>query len=172
MTPIRPLARPFAIAAALLLLTGCVVHSGRGPAAGGPPTDPGAPSAPATTTGRVPIPPPPPPTPRPLMTQPEAEQIALRMAADRAYQNPHFHQVQWKQGHYEWKIDLRGDVDGREAKLQMRIDARDGRIVELKDKRGGKPEHAGKKDKDGKHGKGHEKHGDGDDGGDDDHDDD
>lgn len=155
--------RSIVFAAVLFLQTGCVVHAGQGPSTGGP--------GPDTTTGRVPIPPPAPPAPRPLMTQPEAEQIALRMAAERAYQNPRFHQVQWKGGHSEWKIDLRGDVDGREAKLQMRLDARDGRVVELKDKRGGKPEHAGKdgdkghgKDK----GKGHEKHGDDDDDGRDD----
>ena len=134
------LQRHLVIAASLLLLSGCTL--GIRPAGSAPPP-------------HHPAPPPPPAQPR-LLTQGEAEHIALKMAAERGYQNPRFHQVKWQDEHLQWKIDLRGGVDGREAKLQMRIDARDGRVVDLKDKRHGKPDkdekHEGKK-----HGKGHDK---------------
>lgn len=139
------LQRHLVIAASVLLLSGCTV--GIGPAGGGPP--PGHPV--------------PPPAQPHLLTQAEAEHIALKMAAERGYTQPRFHHVQWKDEQLQWKIDLRGGVDGREAKLQMCLDARDGRVVELKDKRQGKPDKDDddEDDKDEKHGKkqgkGHDK---------------
>lgn len=146
------LQRHLVIAASLLLLSGCTL--GIGPAGSAPPP-------------HHPVPPAPPAQPR-LLTRGEAEHIALKMAAERGYQNPRLHQVKWKDEHLQWKIDLRGVVGGREAKLQMCLDARDGRVVELKDKRHGKPDKDEKDEKDEKHegkkdGKGHEKHGDGED---------
>ena len=146
------LQRHLVIAASVLLLSGCTVGI-----AGPPPGHP--------------VPPHPPAQPH-LLTQAEAEHIALKMAAERGYIEPRFHHVQWKDEHLQWKIDLRGGVDGHEAKLQMCLDARDGRVVELKDKRHGKPDKDD--DKDEKHegkkqGKGHDKK---DGGGEDDGDDD
>lgn len=79
------------------------------------------------------------------MTQADAEKVALKEAAKLGYENPKFDGVKLDEDAQQWRVNVRGKVGTQPAKLELTLDARDGKVVALEDGRPGNDDREGKR---------------------------